>query len=185
MTVEVPRPTLKDVLVIDTDVHAHESPEQLAPYVDSEWRLAFENLRVLQRRYLDLPGFCPNNAPDLLGATLPAPRGARIETVLSAQQMRKELDELFVDIGIIFPDHLLKLAAIPHAAYAGALARAYHRWVREQWLDADNDLYGVIVAIPQDAEEAVREIERWADDKRFVGIYLPTCQSYPLWGQRK
>jgi predicted TIM-barrel fold metal-dependent hydrolase len=186
MAVEAPkRLTLKDVLVIDADVHAHELPEELTPYLDPEWRPAFDNLRVLERRYLDLPGFCPNNTPELLGATLPTPHGSRTWTVLSANQMRNELDELFIDVGVIFPDHLLKLAAIPNAAYAGAIARAYHRWLREKWLDVDNDLYGVIVALPQDPEEAVREIEYWADDQRFVAIYLPTCQNYPLWGHRK
>ena len=31
----------------------------------------------------------------------------------------------------------------------------------------------------------MREIERCAPNRRWVGIYLPTCQAYPLWGHRR
>ena len=37
---------------------------------------------------------------------------------------------------------------------------------------------------PQDPAAAVREIERYAGKPRWVGVYLPTCQVYPLWGHR-
>lgn len=186
MATQAPRRlTLDDVLVVDCDVHAHETPEGLAPYMDPEWRPAMENLRPLARRYLDMPGFGPNNSPRLPGVSLPSPRGQRVEIVYTAEQMRRELSEFSIDVGIIFPDHFLKLAALPHARYAGAIARAYHRWLAEEWLADDNDLYAVIMATPQDPEEAVREIERWAGHERFVGVFLPTCQVYPLWGHRR
>jgi uncharacterized protein len=186
MAVEAPRRvTLDDVLVIDADVHAHESPEGLEPYMDPRWRPAMENLRHVAHRYLDRPGFGPNNAPRLLGTGLPSPRGSRVEIVWTAEQMRKELDEFKIDVGIVFPDHFLKIAALPHAEYAGAITTAYHRWLKEQWLHEDNDLYAVLMANHQDPAESVREIERWAGDERFVGIYFPTCQVYPMWGHRK
>ncbi len=186
MAVEAPqRLTLDDVLIVDCDVHAHETADELAPYMDPQWRPAVENLRHVARRYLDLPGFGPNNAPRLLGAALPSPRGGREEIVWTAEQMRRELDQFSIDVGIIFPDHFLKLAALPHADYACAIARAYHRWLKEKWLSAENDLYAVIMAPPQDPEEAAREIARWGNDERFVGVYLPTCQVYPMWGHRR
>jgi uncharacterized protein len=179
------RLSLDDVLVVDVDVHAHETADALAPLMDPQWRPAMENLRQVPRRYLDLPGFGPNHGPRLLGTSLPSPRGNREEIVWNAEQMRRELDAFSIDVGIIFPDHFLKLAALPRADYAAAIARAYHRWMHEQWLATDNDLYAVIMAIPQDPAEAAREIDRWAGEDRFAGIYLPTCQVYPLWGHRK
>ncbi|HLH72801.1 MAG TPA: amidohydrolase family protein, partial [Chloroflexota bacterium] len=93
-----------------------------------------------------------------------------------------ELDAFSIDAAVIFPDFFLKIAALPNPDYAAALARAYHRWIAEKWVDEDNDLYGVIIAVHQDPAEAVREIERWGDHPRFVAVYLPTCQVYPLWG---
>jgi uncharacterized protein len=180
---------LEDVLVIDVDVHAHDTPEELAPYADADWRPVLENLRDAPRRYLDLPGYSPFNAmygPKLPGAIPSMPRGGcRREIVWNAQQMRKELDEFSIDIGVIFPDHHLRVGSLPNARYAGALARAYHRWLKEKWLQDENGLYGVIIAIPQDPEQAAREIDRWASDDRFAGVYLPGCEVYPLWGHEK
>lgn len=180
---------LSNILVIDVDVHAHDTPEELEPYADLEWRQVFENLHGAPRRYLDLPGYSPFNAmygPKLPGAIPPMPRGtSRKEIVWNAEQMRKELDEFSIDIGIVFPDHHLRIGALPNAEYAGALVRAYHRWLAEKWLSSDNGLYGVIIALPQDPEEAAREIDRWADNDRYVGVYLPSCEVTPLWGHEK
>ena len=113
--------SLEDVLVIDVDVHAHDTPEELAPYTDADWRPVLENLRDAPRRYLDLPGDSPFNSmygPKLPGAIPPMPRGgSRREIVWNAQQMRKELDEFSIDIGIVFPDHHLRVGALPNARY--------------------------------------------------------------------
>src|SRR5829696_5531762 len=180
------RLTLDDVLVIDVDVHAHDTPEELAPYSDPQWRPVLENLGRAAHRYLDLPGYSSFASPKLPGTGVPPPRGdSRIDIVWNAEQMRSELDEFSIDVGILFPDHLLRLAGLPNIAYAGALARAYHRWLKEKWLGDNNDLYGVIVATPQDPEESAREIERWARDERFVGVFLPCSLVYPLWGHGK
>jgi predicted TIM-barrel fold metal-dependent hydrolase len=99
--------------------------------------------------------------------------------------MRRELDLFSIDAAIIFPDFFLKIAGMPNPDYAAALARAYHRWIADRWVADDNDLYGVIIAIHQDPDEAVREIEKWAGHPRFVSVFLPTCQVYPLWGHKR
>jgi predicted TIM-barrel fold metal-dependent hydrolase len=177
--------TLDDVFVVDADVHAHEAPTELAPYTDPPWRKAVENASKIPRRYLDVPGFAPGGGGPLPGAVLPNLRGAREEIVWTAEQMRRELNTFSIDAAVIFPDFFLKIAAIPDPDYAAALARAYHRWIAEKWVDRDNDLYGVIIAIHQDPAEAVREIEKWAGHPRFVAVFLPTCQVYPLWGHRR
>jgi uncharacterized protein len=180
------RLTLDDVLVIDADVHAHETPDGMLPYADPEWRGALANVAKVPHRYLNRPGFGPTLPYTLPGQSLPSARGkAREEIVWDAAQMRRELDALAIDVGVIFPDFFLKIAAIPNAAYAAGLARAYNRWLAESWLHEENDLYAVVMAVQQDPDDAVREIYRYAGHPRFVGIYLPTCQAYPLWGHRK
>lgn len=176
-----PRLTLDDVFVVDADVHAHETPAALAPYVDPSWRKAVENAARMPRRYLDVPTYAPGAGGPLPGAALPSLR-SREEIVWTAAQMRRELDAFAIDTAVIFPDFLLKIAALPNADYAAALARAYHRWIADQWVSDDNGLYGVIIAVHQDPAEAVREIERWAGHPRFAGVFLPTCQVYPTWG---
>ena len=186
MTTETTRRlTLDDVLIVDADVHVHESPEALLPYMDPTWRPALENLGRIAHRNLNIPGFCPLNFPQTLGTDLPAPVQDRPFMVWDGEQMRRDLDRLAIDVGILFPDNFLKLAALPRADYATALTRAYHRWLAEHWLHADNDLYAMIMAIPQDPAASAREIERWARHDRFVGVYLPTCEVYPMWGHRQ
>ncbi len=184
-----PRPpaalTLDDVFVVDADVHVHETPTELAPFTESAWRKAVENAARVPRRYLDVPGYAPSGAGALPGAGLPNLRGAREEIVWNAAQLQRELDAFGIDAAVIFPDFFLKIAALPNGEYAAALARAYHRWIADKWVDQDNGCYGVIIAVHQDPAEAVREIERWAGHPRFVAVFLPTCQVYPLWGHRR
>lgn len=190
MVVETsPRPpatlTLDDIFVVDGDVHVHETPAELAPFTEPAWRRAVENAARIPARYLDVPSYAPSGGGPLPGASLPTLRGAREEIVWNAAQLRRELDAFSIDAAIIFPDFFLKIAALPDPDFAAALARAYHRWIAEKWVNDDNDFYGVIIAIHQDPAEAVREIERWAGHPRFVGVFLPTCQVYPLWGHRR
>ena len=190
MAVETARPrpgalALDDVFVVDADVHAHETPAELAPFTEPAWRQAVENAARVPLRYLDVPGFAGSGGGPLPGATLPSLRGAREEIVWTAEQMRRDLDRFSIDAAVIFPDFFLKIAGIPHPDYAAALASAYHRWIAEKWVDETNDLYGVIIAVHQNPAEAVREIERWAGHPRFVAVFLPTCQVYPLWGHRR
>src|SRR6266852_4720695 len=116
------RPKFKKdgLTIVDVDVHAHETPAALA-------------------RYLDIPGFAPSLAP---WPTFPNSGVDRRTTVTSAAQMRQDLNDLGVDIGVLFPDHLLKHAAIKQDDYAVAVARAYNRWLVEEWLTEDNGLKG-------------------------------------------
>ena len=70
-----------------------------------------------------MPGYALRLAIDL-----PLPdRGAGARSVLTAQQMRDDLDALAVDVAILFPDHLLTMAALPDEVYAAALAPRLQR----------------------------------------------------------
>nr|MDQ5819422.1 amidohydrolase [Actinomycetota bacterium] len=121
---------LEDLLVVDCDVHVHESPGELAPYCDMPWRKALENIADVQEYYLDIPGFSPGMT--WYEARFPSGHEGR-RMVTTAEQMREELSEIHVDIGILFPDHLLKLAMITQDDYAAALARAYNAWLLDKW----------------------------------------------------
>ena len=88
-------------------------PETMLPYVDPEWREAVANVAKVPHRYLNRPAFCPSPAFGLPGQTLPSTRNkAREEIVWNAEQMRRELDGLAIDAGILFPDNFLKISAI-------------------------------------------------------------------------
>ena len=117
---------LEDILVVDCDVHVHESPEAIMPYCEMPWRKALETIKDVQEFYLDIPGFSPGTT--VYEARFPSGQeGTRM--VHSASQMREDLDKFHVDIGVLFPDHFLKMPVISQVDYASALARAYNAWL--------------------------------------------------------
>src|SRR5947207_6788608 len=144
---------LADVIVVDADVHVHETPGALAPYCDMPWRRSLELLAEVPERYLDVPGFAPKLTLDP-----PFPGGFNLRTVTSAAQMTQELRAISVDIGILFPDNLLEMAQLPNEDYAAALMRAYNRWLLEEWLELEPAIYGALIVAPQDPAGAAREI---------------------------
>jgi predicted TIM-barrel fold metal-dependent hydrolase len=168
------------LVIVDADVHVNDTPGALAPYCEEPWRMSLEALDGASYPYLQVPGFAPNMRLDP-----PIPGQHQNRSVGSAAEMRAELSELGIDIGILFPDHMLLFAAIPNIEYATFLARAYNRWLLEEWLRAEPGLYGVLLAAPQDPEAAAAEIRRYATEERIVGVYLPTAGVNPLWGHRK
>jgi uncharacterized protein len=173
---------LEDILIVDCDVHVHESPGELAPYCDMPWRKALENVADVEEYYLDIPGFSPGMT--WYEARFPSGHEGR-RMVHTAEQMRAELSEIHVDIAVLFPDHLLKLAMITQADYAAALARAYNAWLLETWCSQEKGLLGCVIACPQDPEDAAREIRRYAREPGIAGVYLPCAGLDPLWGHRR
>ncbi|MGH2560536.1 MAG: amidohydrolase family protein [Thermomicrobiales bacterium] len=168
------------MVIIDADVHVNDQPAALAPYCDMPWRKSLEALATTPARYLDIPGYAPN-----LKLDPPIPGGHPYRSVSSAVEMRDGLSALGIDVGVLFPDHLLLFAPIPNIEYATALSHAYNRWLMEEWLTREEGLYGALLACPQNPEDSAREIERYGKEGKIVGVYLPTAGVNPLWGHRK
>jgi uncharacterized protein len=176
------REPLSDLLIVDADVHVHESPGELAPYCDPPWDVALRTVADVPERYLDIPGFSPGGDGTLTARFPTAHEGARM--VHTPEQMVAELRAIHVDLAVLFPDHLLKLPVLPQADYAAALARAYNAWLVDRWTSRHQSLLGAIVACPQDPADAAREIARYAGDPSIVAVYLPCAGLDPLWGHR-
>ncbi|MGH2533428.1 MAG: amidohydrolase family protein [Thermomicrobiales bacterium] len=168
------------MVIVDADVHVNDRPAALAPYCDMPWRMSLEALATTPARYLDIPGYAPSMKLDP-----PIPGGHPYRSVSSAAEMRDGLSALGIDVGILFPDHLLLFAPIPNIEYATALSHAYNRWLMEEWMNREAGLYGVLLACPQNPEDSAREIERYGSEGKIVGVYLPTAGVNPLWGHRK
>ena len=170
-----------DLVIVDADVHVNEAPQALAPYCDSPWRTSLEYLGNTPQRYLDIPGFSPS-----LYIDPPMPmRGRSNRTVTSAAQMRDDLDAMSIDIGVMFPDNLLRIAVFPDQDYASALGRAYNAWLADLWVSREQGLLGAVLATPQDPMDAAREIRKYAQVDGFVAVYLPCAGLRPMWGDRK
>ena len=148
------RVPLSELLIVDADVHVHESPGALAPYCDPPWDVALRAVADVPERYLDIPGFSPGG-DGTLTARFPTSHEAT-RMVHTPEQMVAELRAIDVDLAVLFPDHLLKIAVLPQADYAAALARAYNAWLIEEWTSRHPALLAAIVACPQDPADAAR-----------------------------
>src|SRR4249920_3687913 len=88
----------RDLVIVDADVHVNDPPGALAPYRDQPWRMSLEALAGASYPYLLVPGYAPNMRQDP-----PIPGGHPYRSVDTAAEMRAELSELGIDIGILFP----------------------------------------------------------------------------------
>ena len=177
-----PRNLPQGITVVDLDVHIHETPGVLAPYCEMPWRKTLEHLSTLPYRYLDMPAFAPTAG---IWPSFPETRGKRRSTAASPAELRRDLDDLGVDIAVMFPDHLLLHAALKQTSYAVALARAYNRWLEAEWLGQDAGLKGSIIAPHHDPVAAAAEVRRYASNVDVAAIYLPTSCVEPLYGHRR
>src|SRR3954447_9612315 len=99
------RETLATTFVLDGDVHVNEPPGELAEYAEPPWDIALREIERIGGSYIGLPGMAPK-----ADYSVPWPGGQnRSQIVTTAADMRRELDELHVDVAVLFPDNLLAL----------------------------------------------------------------------------
>jgi predicted TIM-barrel fold metal-dependent hydrolase len=180
MESRIERQRLKDLLVVDCDVHIHESPKALIPYCEMPWRVALETIQDVPERYND--SFLSPGG----GFEAVFPTGHETtRKVTEPEQMRADLDAIGVNIGVLFPDQFLVLPLLTQPEYAGALARAYNLWILDRWVSPQRGLLGTLIAWPQDPVAAAVEIRLHAGNPGIIGVYLPCAGVDPLWGHRR
>jgi hypothetical protein len=70
---------------------------------------------------------------------------------------------------------LLTRGLLESNRYVTALASATNQWLADEWLSGEHGpmFPGTIRVNPRDPVGAVAEINRWADDSRFVQVAVP------------
>ncbi|HCB07470.1 MAG TPA: amidohydrolase family protein [Nocardioides sp.] len=179
---ETRRQKLDDVLVVDTDVHVYELPKDLIDYIDMPWQVALEQVKDRSGNFI--PAFAPGASGFSFGPIWPTSHESD-RIVRTPEAMREELTNINVDIGILFPNNLLKLPTLTDDEYAAALTRAYNAWLADTWCLPDQGLLGVLCACPHAPDDTAAEIRKYAKHPGMVGVYLPSAAVDPLWGSRK
>jgi predicted TIM-barrel fold metal-dependent hydrolase len=161
----------KGAYVIDCDVHQNfNHVSDLLPWIDPA-----------HRDYILRAGFGGFELPNYLTWIQPhgfnrgdaAPPdggmpGSDYET------MRKQLlDPLDVEYAVLTGEDILSVSSLPNPQLAAALAKAYNRWLIDEWLPRDPRLKGSLVVATQDAERAVEEIRSFGDHPDIVQVLLP------------
>ena len=147
---------------VDCDVHcAPASMDVLLPYLDDYWRSYIDDATI---RLGDLA--YPAGAATTGG---PAPAAYEdLAPLLDREATRAAVLSCVVLDGVHRNPH-----------YAAAVATAINDWLRDAWLARDPRLRAGIVVSTLDIPAAVQEIERLADDPRFVQVLLPVRSDVP------
>ena len=157
---------------IDCDVHPRLPRRlDLAPHAPKYWAEMFD-YRAIDRQEL----------MTYATSTLPLRPDDPAVQADAAGLARAHLDPMGVDAAI------LNVLSGAHAAYdpylATAMCEATNRWLAAEWLDRDPRLRASALVPFQNPEAAVAEIERLAQDRRFVQILAVLGGEKPL-GRRE
>ncbi len=150
---------------IDCDVHPLTPvPADLTPYMDAYWR---ETIEVRGLDFWETIAY-PANAPLTIRADwrTQTPRADSNPETLA----RTLLDPYRFEIAIL--NCLFPVQSFRDGNMAAAFTRACNDWLADKWLAKDSRLRGSVQLPVQNIDLAVAEIERRADDPRFVQVVL-------------
>lgn len=158
---------------VDCDLHpAVPHLTSLLPYMNDYWRD-----QVTTRGMTDLVSQSyPVNSPI---SARPDWRPAQGKPGSGLADMQKQaLDPFQTAFGICNP--LYGVQMVFSEDMQDAFCRALNDWLVKEWLDKDARLRGSIVIPTQSVEKSVAEIERCAQDKRFVQVLMLVMGDVPL-----
>lgn len=154
----------QDYRVIDADGHVLEPTDLWERYIDPEFRqqaprgFGVMSMDVLGHRMPDVPGGVPDVAPDY--TTGPAARyGFAAKRNFDAASQIEALDIEGIDIAVLYPSRGLYAASVDGLPpqLAGAICRAYNRWLADFCAYAPKRLFGAGMVSLHDPEIAVQE----------------------------
>jgi uncharacterized protein len=167
--------------IIDCDVHNCVPPgPTFGRYLPERWARYYERFGVRTHGsrlyYVTLPRARASRADAWPESGLPP--GADLDF------MRYQLlDRYPIATAVLNPIDMLKFAE-EFDEYAAALTRGLNEWTRVEWLDPEPRFAASVCVAFEHAQAAVAEIERVADDPRFIQVLLNVRTRDPL-GHRR
>jgi uncharacterized protein len=181
---------------IDCDVHPRVPVMRaLMPYLEDFWRDSVEDRGITSLESISYPPNAPISAradfraPPPPSLTLPRrepgreERGRAGEGRVGVATTVGELQAQVFDrwgMSLAICNCLYGVQLVLNEDMARAFTRALNDWIAREWLDRDERLRASIVVPLQNVEFAVDEIERWAQDPRFVQVLLLAMGEVPL-----
>ncbi|WP_180899993.1 amidohydrolase family protein [Martelella soudanensis] len=158
---------------IDCDVHPR-SPEQadLLPFVDSYWKDMMPYRDIGHMELMSYPF-----------STKPFRAEGADGGVASPERLAEaHLDPMGISAAILNVVNGVQALFDPYMQTM--MCQATNRWLAAEWLSRDPRLRASLLVPFRHPEEAVAEIRRYADDRRFVQV-LAICMGDATLGQRQ
>ena len=158
---------------IDCDIHpALPGLSSLIPYLSEHWREMVQQSGLHELESMNYPPGAPLSARADW-------RPAQGKAGASLEQIRSQaLDPFGTSLAIC--NCLYGVQLLFSEDMAAGLSRAINSWMAREWLDREERLRASIVVPMQSPELAVKEIEHWAHDKRFVQVLMLVSGDMPL-----
>ena len=168
-----------ELACVDCDIHPGlSSPGEILPFLSERWRRHMQTYGGSQRQGVadTLSHF--RMMPDTARRDAWPPDGTPPGSSLAFMQAQ-HLDPNEVQFGVLIP---LRIGANNqrNLEFGAALATAMNEWQIAKWLSQDKRLRGSIVVTQEDPAASIKEIERLADDRRFVQVLLPPNAVEPM-----
>jgi uncharacterized protein len=168
----------RDLQAIDCDVHcAPQSFQALFPYLSEYWRQYITDAGI---RLTGMAHAYPAGAPTTASSSARA-LGATPTPASYEELKRGVLDRAGPRFAVL--NCLTGFETHRNAYFSAAVASALNDWLREEFLVRDERLRASLVVATVSTEDAVAEIERLGDDRRFVQVLLPVRSDLP-WGNK-
>ena len=169
---------------IDCDVHpSAPSMRALMPYLEELWRDSVVDRGIDSLESISYPPNAPISARPDFRAPPPCPPLQAGEGREGAATSIGELQAQVFDrwgAGLAICNCLYGVQLVLNEDMARAFARAVNDWIAKEWLDRDPRLRASIVVPLQNVEFTVDEIERRAQDPRFVQVLVLAMGEVPL-----
>jgi predicted TIM-barrel fold metal-dependent hydrolase len=174
----------RQVGFIDTDIHNVVPPGALNPYLSERWQRHQEVVGLRGHHGYAVGSLFlayPKNQPGGVRTDTYPPSGLPAGADLDFMR-EQHLDALNVEYGVLNTYH--EVFDQLNVEYAAALCRAINEWQIAEWLEKEPRLRASILVPYEDAELAAAEIDRCADDPRFIQVLL-VCRTLEPLGRRK
>jgi predicted TIM-barrel fold metal-dependent hydrolase len=157
--------------IIDCDIHpTAKSADTVRKYLPQKWQEYHRTYGEQLRQPFIATSSWPRAAPAVARRDSWPPNGGLPGSDLDFMR-EQHLDANNVEFGVLqvlFPH----VAAFRNQAFAAAMATATNEWQLAEWCEPEPRLRGSIVITPDQAQTAVREIERWIASPYFVQIFM-------------
>jgi predicted TIM-barrel fold metal-dependent hydrolase len=159
--------TIEDTAIADTDIHLSVSPNEVAKYCDEPYKSHMDN-----EGYSPLPssGWDRNLRGKINHYTVEHPDDIQ----------ERLCEEFHIDYPIINGTSMLP--RLPQSDLAVHLMSAYNDLLLDQYLDEYDHFRGLASLATQKPDKAAEEVDRLADERQIVGVYIASTGPNPPLG---
>ena len=171
---------LDTTFVVDVDCHIMETVylQDIAPYIPDA-RVRQQITGATGARDMLLPASYGDR--EVGGRIFRDAHVAGTGGEISIEDFLADMDQLCIDIGVIFPTPMLSLGLNPQIEVEVALAQGYNRWLIDEYLSRSDRFASMLYLPISDPEAALREVEELGDRRGVVGFMVTSVRRAPVY----